>query len=121
MPDSLSYQVVRTTTGFTFAGSFSGSTMDDVIASLKGGLSVMWCCVFYSFVTIRWSAVLHCVFSRSCCFLGINSATITANTIIGSFKLIKFYTEIRYINRCKKTLEDYFFLSSSVDSYPKDE
>ncbi|XP_047475310.1 diphthine--ammonia ligase-like isoform X1 [Penaeus chinensis] len=38
VPDTLSYRVVRTTTGFTFAGSFSGSTMDDVIASLKESL-----------------------------------------------------------------------------------
>lgn len=43
VPDNLSYRVVRTTTGFTFAGSFSGSTMDDVIASLKGDIPIMLC------------------------------------------------------------------------------
>lgn len=43
VPDNLSYRVVRTTTGFTFAGSFAGSTMDDVIASLKGDICIILC------------------------------------------------------------------------------
>ena len=39
MPDDTSNTVVHTVTGFTFAGSFTGSTIEEAITKLKGTLS----------------------------------------------------------------------------------